>query len=256
MSRLVVRELRRLAELEAVQEVAREVWGFEDRQLPSTSDLQAVAHVGGLTAGAFSGTELVAFVHGLPRTNLAEDCQHSHMLAVRPAWRGRGLAVRLKLFQRSWCLDRGIRLVTWTYDPLLVKNARLNLVRLGARAKRYLPNLYGPLGGIYGRLPSDRFEVHWRLDARDVERAARGILAEDRGAEALPRATSRRRPQPRRLAVEIPADFGALLVSDPAAARRARLKLRRVAPQLFASGYEASSLHLRPDFALYVFERR
>jgi len=133
VSRQIVRELHRLDEMVAVQEIAREVWGFEDRQLPSTFDLQVVGHVGGLTAGAFDGREMVGFVHGLPRVNFGVPCHHSHLLAVRPEWRGRDVAVRLKLFQRDWCLERGIRTMTWTYDPLLVRNARLNLVRLRAR---------------------------------------------------------------------------------------------------------------------------
>jgi chorismate synthase len=87
---------------------------------------------------------------------------------VVPEAQGRGLSVRLKLFQRRFCLDHGIRLVTWTYDPLLVKNATLNLNRLRARATRYVRDLYGAMGGIYHGLPTDRFEVRWRLDAADL----------------------------------------------------------------------------------------
>jgi chorismate synthase len=255
MSRIVLRELHRLAEMEAVQEVAREVWGFEDRQLPSTSDLLAVGHAGGLTAGAFDGREMVGFVHGLPRTNLDSPCHHSHMLAVRPAWRGRDLAARLKFFQRAWCLRRGIRAVTWTYDPLLIVNARLNLVRLRARAVAYLPDLYGSLGGLYGALPTDRFEVLWRLDSPEVEAASRGAVKKPGDAENLPRAMPGRIPNGPRVAVEVPAGAPALYSEDPAAARRARSRLRRVASRLFARGYEATSIDAVGEAALYVFER-
>ncbi len=256
MSRIVIRELHRLAEMEAVQEVVREVWGFEDRQLPSTSDLLAVGHAGGLTAGAYDGREMVGFVHGLPRTNLGVAGHHSHMLAVRLAWRGRDLAARLKFFQRAWCLRRGIRAVTWTYDPFLVVNARLNLVRLRARAVAYLPNLYGSLGGLYAGLPTDRFEVLWRLDRPEVEAAARGATSEAADARDLPRATPGRIPDAPRVAVEVPAGAPALYSEDPAGARRARSRLARLAPRLFALGYEASSVHPRGETALYVFERR
>jgi chorismate synthase len=230
------------------------VWGFEDRQVPSTFDLQVVGHVGGLTAGAFEGRELVGFVHGLPRTNLGRPCHHSHLLAVAPEARGRGLSVRLKLYQRRWCLDRGIRRVTWTYDPLLVTNARLNLVRLRARARVYLPNVYGELGGLYGALPTDRFEVLWRLDAPEVQRAARGAAPEPADAERLPRAAPGRLPRARRVAVEIPSGAPALYSADPPAARRARMRLRRVARELFARGYEAVSIAAAGPLALYVFE--
>ena len=255
MSRLIVRELRTLDDYVAAQAVARQVWGFEDRQLPSTFDLQVVRHVGGMTAGAYLGGELVGFVHGLARTNLGRPCHHSHLLAVRPEFRGRDISVRLKFFQRAWCLARGIRRITWTYDPLLIRNARLNLVRLRARACRFLPNVYGPLGGLYGGLPTDRFEVLWRLDSPEVERAARGNAPEPGRVEDLPRAGSGRLPSAKRIALEIPAGAPELYVNDPAAARRARARMRRTAGPLFRRGYEAVALAPCGDGALYVFER-
>ena len=255
MSRLTVRELHRLDEMVAVQEVAREVWGFEDRQLPSTYDLQVVGHVGGLTAGAFDGREMVGFVHGLPRVNFGVPCHHSHLLAVRPEWRGRDVSVRLKLFQRDWCLERGIRTMTWTYDPLLVRNARLNLVRLRARAVGFLPDLYGSLGGLYGDLPTDRFEVRWSLDAREVAQAARGAAVGRCDAASLPRASPGRIPGSARVAVEIPPGAPGFYTDDPEGARRARSRLRRVATRLFAEGYEATSIEPCGETPLYVFER-
>jgi GNAT superfamily N-acetyltransferase len=133
--------------------VARRAWGWPDIDLPPITDLVATAHVGGLVAGAFDGGEMVGFVSGMPRLGLGEPCHHSHMLAVVPEAQGRGLAARLKLFQRRFCLERGIRLVTWTYDPLLVKNAALNLNRLGAAAAVYVRDFYGPMGGIYHACP-------------------------------------------------------------------------------------------------------
>jgi len=255
VSGISVRPLRGLADFAAAQRLAQRVWGFEDRQVPSTFDLQVVGHVGGLTAGAFAGPELAGFVHGLPRTNLGIGCHHSHLLAVLPEFRGRGVSVLLKLYQRRWCLEHGIRRMTWTYDPLLVANAHLNLVRLRARARVFLPNVYGELGGLYGTLPTDRFEVLWKLDGAEVERAARGFGPESPDAALLPRATPRRLPRARRVAVEIPSGAPRLYEDDPAAARRARTRLRRVATALFDRGYEAVSVVPTGKNALYVFER-
>jgi predicted GNAT superfamily acetyltransferase len=255
VSRVSIRALRGLDDFAAAQRLAKRVWGFEDLQVPSTFDLQVVGHVGGLTAGAFSGGRLVGFVHGLPRTDLGHPCHHSHLLAVAPELRGRGLSVRLKLFQRRWCLDRGIRRITWTYDPLLVTNARLNLVRLRARARVFLPNVYGELGGLYGALPTDRFEVLWSLDAPDVRRAARGVAPDPADADRLPKASPGRVPRAPRVAVEIPSGAPSMYAADPPAARRARLRLRRVAGELFARGYEAVSIAAAGPRALYVFER-
>ncbi len=253
--RWIVRELGELAEYAAAQRVAQRVWGMTELQVPSTYDLQVAAHVGGMTAGAFRDGELAGFVHGFPRTNLDRPCHHSHLLAVLPKFRGHGLSVRLKLFQRLWCLSRGIRLVTWTYDPLLVANARLNLVRLRARARLYLRNVYGELGGLYGPLPTDRFEVFWSLGSAEVAKAARGRAAEAANAGLLPRATPRRIPRASRLAVAIPTGAPALYAEDPAAALRARLRLRRVAETLFDRGYEAVALETHGGDALYVFQR-
>ncbi|WP_207207237.1 hypothetical protein, partial [Agromyces binzhouensis] len=97
---------------------------------------------------------------------------HSHMNAVDPAARGRGIGVALKLRQRAICLDHGIDEVRWTYDPLIRRNARMNLVRLGAEVAAYRPDFYGELrDAISGGDRSDRFEVRWRLASPRVARA-------------------------------------------------------------------------------------
>src|SRR5213075_1864545 len=170
--KFVLRELDSPDEFHETVDVGRSAWRFSDLLLSPASDLIAGTHAGGLAAGAFEGGRMLGFVFGLPRTNQGKPCQHSHLLAVRREAQGRGLGVLLKLFQRRWCLEHGIQLVTWTYDPFLVKNARLNIGRLRATARAYLPNFYGDMGGIYGTLPTDRFEVVWRLDDPIVERAA------------------------------------------------------------------------------------
>jgi chorismate synthase len=253
--RVQIRIPRALAELRMVQEVARRAWGFSDRELPPTADLIATAHVGGLVAGAFEGREMLGFVTGMPRLGLGEPCLHSHMLAVVPEAQGRGLSVRLKLFQRRFCLGHGIRLVTWTYDPLLVKNAALNLNRLRARATRYVRDLYGPMGGIYRGLPTDRFEVRWRLDAAEVLRSARARTPLPTDVAALPRARPGRVPRARRLAVEIPVGAPGLYAREPRRALHARLDLRRRAESLFARGFAATAIVPGMKTALYLFER-
>ncbi len=229
------------------REIARAAWGFKDLELPPVADLLAVTHAGGLTAGAFEAGRMLGFVHGIPRTNLEQSAQHSHLLAILPKEQGRGLAPRLKFYQRAWCLERGIRLVTWTYDPLLVKNAFLNLVRLKARAVAYLVDFYGPTGGIYGNLPTDRFEVHWRLDEPEVAEAA----------GERPKRKLSNRPTRDAVRVEISATAPALYAEDPKAARRARMSLRRQARRLFEDGYEATSIEQNAESktAVYRFER-
>jgi len=255
VSRIVLRALRAPAEFRMTQDVAQRAWNWPDRDLPPITDLIATAHVGGVVAGAFEGKEMLGFVTGLPRLGMGEPCLHSHMLAVVPQAQGRGLSVRLKMFQRRFCLDHGIRLVTWTYDPLLIKNAALNLNRLRARGARYVRDFYGPMGGIYQGLPTDRFEVRWRLDAPEVARAARGRAPLPAAVADLPRARLRAIPRGRRLAVEVPAGAPGLYAEDPKRALQARLELRRLAETLFTRGYQATAVVPGPKTALYLFER-
>ena len=250
-----IRELAKPSEFVLAQKVAQAAWKLPDIEAPSVADLIAITHAGGLTAGAFDGKEMLGFVHGFPREIGGRRGQHSHLLAVHPRAQGRGLSTRLKLYQRRWCLDRKIGLLAWTYDPLLVKNARLNLVRLRARARAYLRDFYGRIGGIYADLPTDRFEVFWELEAPDVVRAAEGSRAPEPSLEGAVPYRSGAAPDARRVRVEIPTGAPALYRSDPAAALAARLALRRRAEVLMGSGYAATALVFDGERAFYLFER-
>jgi predicted GNAT superfamily acetyltransferase len=257
-ARIRLRELRNPAEFAAASLVAKAAWSFPDLMVPPPPDMITATHSGGMTAGAFEGDLLLAFVHAVPRTNLGQPAIHSHLLAVRPDAQRRGLSVRLKLFQREWCLARGIGLVTWTYDPFMLRNARLNLVKLGAIAPVFLPNFYGPVGGIYGELPSDRFEVHWRLESPAVERAARGEISELAPAKAalLPVVLGGRVPSANRVLLPFPAGFPGNFRDDPAAGSAARRRFGRTASALFARRFEAVSVVEQDGGPAYVLDRR
>lgn len=263
--RVRVRELKDPVEFAEASQVAKAAWRFPDLMVPPPPDMITATHAGGMTAGAFEGTRLLAFVHAVSRRNLPVPAIHSHLLAVRPEAQRRGLSVLLKLFQREWCLSRGIGLVTWTYDPFMLRNARLNLVRLGAVVPVYLPNFYGAIGGIYGELPSDRFEAHWRLTSPRVERAARGdaegLLPQE--AARLPVARAARDaertagpPGPGgRVLLPFPAGFPACFRDDLSKGARVRRRFGRTAAALFARGYEAVAVVELEEGPAYVLER-
>lgn len=237
-ARVVIRDLRTPAEFLETARVSKAAWGFTERAVSPASDLVAATHAGGLTAGAFLGGRMVGFVHGIPRTNRGEACQHSHLLAVTPEAQGRGLSVKLKLYQRAWCLARGIRLVTWTYDPFLLKNAKLNIGHLRATARLFHPNFYGPMGGIYADLPSDRFEVAWRLDAPEVVRAAAGERPPKPDASGLPVARSPRRlPAAPRLLLPFPTGAPRIYRTDHEGSLRERRRFSALVKPLFERGY-------------------
>lgn len=255
--RIRVRELKDPVEYAEASQVAKAAWRFPDLMVPPPPDMITATHAGGMTAGAFEGSRLLAFVHAVSRRNLPVPAIHSHLLAVRPDAQRRGLSVLLKLFQREWCLERGIGLVTWTYDPFMLRNARLNLVRLGAVVPVFLPNFYGAIGGIYGELPSDRFEAHWRLGSPRVERAARGESAGPpvSGAAGLPVVRAGRVPSEPHVLLPFPAGFPACFRDDLAAGARIRRRFGRTAAALFAGGYEAVSVVEREAGPAYVLER-
>jgi predicted GNAT superfamily acetyltransferase len=120
--------------------------------------------------GAFDGDQMVGFALSVPGTRSGQVYLHSHMLAVRAQYRNSGLGRRLKLLQREDALARGIELIEWTFDPLEIKNAFLNIEKLGAIARRYNINQYGITSSpLQGGLPSDRLIAEWWLNSSRVK---------------------------------------------------------------------------------------
>ena len=158
---LEFRDLRDADELGVLPEFERRIWGGES-EMVSVNVLVATVSEGGMAIGAFDGDRIVGAVYGFATSE--PHVLHSHYMAVDPHYRRRGLAVELKQRQRTWCLGRGITHMRWTYDPLQLANAHLNLQVLGAVGISYHVNHYGSLGGINGSLPSDRVTVLWDLD--------------------------------------------------------------------------------------------
>jgi predicted GNAT superfamily acetyltransferase len=148
----------------------KEVWNFTDAELVPLRMFVVAAKVGGQVMGAFEGDVMVGFALSVPGTRSGHVYLHSHMLAVRKDHRNGGLGRRLKLMQREDALARGIELIEWTFDPLEIKNAYLNLERLGAIVRRYNINQYGITSSpLQGGLPSDRLIAEWWLKSKRVE---------------------------------------------------------------------------------------
>ncbi len=156
---IAFRELRTAAELAAMPVLEARVWG--DVDLVAVNLLVATISEGGMAIGAFDGDRLVGSVYGFATHE--PHVLHSHYLAVDPDYRRTGLGVALKQHQREWCVANGRTAMRWTFDPLQLGNAHLNLRSLGAVGVQYHANLYGPMGGINGGLPSDRLVVEWQL---------------------------------------------------------------------------------------------
>jgi predicted GNAT superfamily acetyltransferase len=164
-----IRHCDQLAEFQACVDLQREVWGFADADLIPVRMFVVASKIGGQVIGAFDGHTLIGFALSIPGARNGHVYLHSHMLAVRELYRNGGLGRRLKLAQRDEAITRGFELMEWTFDPLEIKNAYLNIEKLGAIVRRYTVNQYGMSSSpLQGGLPTDRCVAEWWLKSNRV----------------------------------------------------------------------------------------
>lgn len=251
---LTVSELRDTGEQQIAAELLCRIWRADSpEQLLNGQLMRALAYAGNYVVGGFRDGEMV----GTAIAFFGAGHLHSHIAGVDPARQSGGVGYALKLHQRAWALDRGITTVSWTFDPLVRRNAYFNLHKLGARAAAYLPDFYGPMtDGINTGDASDRLYIRWRLDEPQVVAAARGqspevdlaavaaagghvLLGRDTGEVPAPaRATYDGRP----VLVAVPADVEELRGRDRALAARWRYAVRDALVGALAEGYRITGM--------------
>jgi predicted GNAT superfamily acetyltransferase len=206
-----IRSCHGFDELEACVQLQIETWGYDRTDIIPRKAFLVGQKIGGQVIGAFetgsekpgergddgtssqgevggkscgkAGEKLVGFAMSLPGVKSGGESGgnprpylHSHMLAVREGYRNRGLGAQLKLEQRREALERGIDLMEWTFDPLEIRNAHLNIHKLGAIVRCYLVNFYGVSSSrLQGGLPTDRLVAEWNLRSPRVS-----AIVEDR----------------------------------------------------------------------------
>ncbi len=257
---IAIREIVEPAEMRAVEELQKSVWGFSDLDVVPVTQLVAAVSAGGVVIGAFDGDTLAGFAYGFAGLEHGSVTHHSHMLAVNGVYRNSGIGYRLKLAQRDFALAQGIAEMTWTFDPLQGVNAYFNFSRLGVVADRYLVDLYGTDSASFlHRNGTDRLWVTWKLasasveerllDAKPVyplERASRLIEVADNNA---PHTNGSALEIADALAlIEIPADISELK-HDSCLAEEWRLSTRHVFIDAFAAGFVAVDYSLAADTA-------
>jgi predicted GNAT superfamily acetyltransferase len=177
---VTIRKCEALEEMQACFALQKEVWKFADADLIPVRMFVVAAKIGGQVIGAFDGKEMIGFALAIPGMRNGYCYLHSQMLAVRQQYRNGGLGRRMKLYQREEALARGFELMEWTFDPLEIKNAYLNIEKLGAIARRYNVNQYGITSSpLQGGLPTDRLVAEWWMKSKRVE----AILADAPRAE-------------------------------------------------------------------------
>ncbi|HVP43028.1 MAG TPA: GNAT family N-acetyltransferase [Terriglobales bacterium] len=175
MSEIAIRHCDSVEEFELCVKLQKEVWGFDDIEVVPLRMFVVATKIGGQVIGAFDRGQLIGFALSIPGTRSGHQYLHSHMLAVREDHRNTGIGRRIKLAQRDDALQRGFDLIEWTFDPLEIKNAFLNLERLGAICRRYNINQYGTSNSpLWGGLPTDRLIAEWWIRSRRVESLVNG----------------------------------------------------------------------------------
>jgi predicted GNAT superfamily acetyltransferase len=262
--------------LTAVEELQRVVWpGSETDVVPAHIFITAI-HNGGLVIGAFIDEQLIGFVFGFPGLESTPDGPRpkhcSHMMGIHPDQRDSGVGFALKRAQWQMVRHQGLDHITWTYDPLLSRNANLNIAKLGAVCNTYRRSEYGDMrDGLNAGLPSDRFQVDWWINTRRVERRlskrARGPLKLDnfskaelqplyaplQGTPGLLHPPEHFSPlEGHLLLAEIPSNFSALKEADFSLARDWRFFSREVFETAFAAGYIVTDFIYDQSRSFYV----
>ena len=263
----IIRPFACRADYDACVRLQRETWGEHFVDVVPATILMVSQRVGGVSAGAFDADgRLLGFVFGISGIRDGELAHWSDMLAVRPEARGTGLGKRLKHFQRDQLLERGIRRMLWTYDPLVTRNANLNLNGLGAQPVEYVANMYGDTrSALHAGLDTDRFIVEWRLDEAGpvtTELAAGSAPGPgEAGSTAVvdPEWFNRERPLPTDpwVRVAAPADIDTLKAGDAACARAWQQAQRRAFTWYLANGYHVAGFehHQAPADSHYLVAR-
>ncbi len=165
MVEITFRRLKTPEELRQAEEVQQVAWGMRTEHPVPVSILRAIQDNGGIALGAFVDFHLVGFTLAFLAWDGQELYQWSHMNAVLPEYRNHRVGLRLKLAQREEVLRQGLAKVRWTFDPLVSRNAHLNIHRLGALPDLYLPHYYGTLDSdVNAGLATDRIRVTWNLN--------------------------------------------------------------------------------------------
>ncbi|HTP85735.1 MAG TPA: hypothetical protein VMJ34_02260 [Bryobacteraceae bacterium] len=232
-----IRQLFQLADFEEVVVLQKVIWSFADIELLPLRFLVVVSKVGGHVFGAFDGPRMIGFCFAIP--GIKPDGRpylHSHMLGVLPEYRDAAVGRRLKLRQRDEALARGIQLIEWTFDPLELKNAYLNIEKLGAIVRRYNENQYGTTSSpLHGGLPTDRCIAEWWI--------------------ATPRAAGQRTPPaPDAERISYPADIAHIREHHPARARAIQQENAARFLDAFTRGLAVTGFQRTETEGIYILE--
>lgn len=200
--RLDVRTISTADEFVEHAALMQDVWGVST-PLVSVELLAAISHADGYVAAAFDGDRMVGASVGFLARHRGASALHSHVTGVVGTMRHAGVGRSIKFHQRDWAAERNVDWITWTFDPLVRRNAWFNIAVLGADVHSYLPDFYGTMtDAINAGDASDRLYIAWRVSAPLPDRPRDG--SDVRDAEFVPTpddVVAMRRADPAQVAV-------------------------------------------------------
>jgi predicted GNAT superfamily acetyltransferase len=251
MPQVEVRLLETIDEFRECERTQMNTWGT---LAVSGETLMVARKYGGAVVGTMVDGQVVGFIFaflGRYRTRLIH---WSHLMAVESKFRDQGFGFRMKLVHRQFALERGVKFICWTFDPLQSRNARLNIACLGGIVDNFIPDCYGTFDSLLEKgLPSDRFVIDWRIATRRVEERLQGEVS--RFDPSVPRVndtllTADGFPMNQsihldlnksRLLVEIPAQTDEMRSRDLPLGRAWRLETRQMFGHYLSAGYHVEN---------------
>ncbi len=275
MTQITIRPLSSHEDYQQTRQIQMTTWGVDVSETIPPLTVHALQHNGGTALGAYDGDRLVGYVLGtlgtieapnrIDQIAAARLKMYSVIMGILPDYQSQGIGARLKLAQREVALRQGIRLITWTYDPLESRNGRLNIGKLGAVCHRYYRDFHGPMAGRNAGLASDRFEVEWwvtsnRVEGRVAQQRRPLSLDAMRGAGAIVINEAQfddvgllippldfAHSDNNLLLAEIPADIQAIKAADMALAKQWRQHTRQLFEHYFAANFVVTDFVFQPE---------
>jgi predicted GNAT superfamily acetyltransferase len=234
-----VRALTTHADFTEAVNLQRIIWRFDELELLPVRLFVTAKKVGGQALGAFDGSQMAGFCLAIPAIGPGGTIYlHSHMLGVLKEYRDAGVGRMLKRAQREDALSRGVDAIEWTFDPLEIKNAFLNIERLGAIVRRYVLNQYGASSSpLHGGLPTDRCVAEWWIRSARVEAALGGKTPDHSRAVAR---------------ISVPFAIDSLKRNDPAQAREIQKRVSGEFLDYFSKDLAVVGLERTADAGIYL----
>jgi Uncharacterized conserved protein len=235
-----IRAPQGIPELSLCVDLQRQIWAYSEIEMVPEQMFAVARESGGQVLLAFDQRKAVGFALAFAGTHHRSIYLHSHMVGVVPEYQNRGVGRLLKFAQRDEAIARGIHLIEWTFDPLQLRNAHFNLMRLGAVVRRYLPNFYGRTSSpLHAGLPADRLVAEWWIRSARVQGLLDGKLPAPADSAAR---------------ISLPSTIRELCVSNPEEAEKIQSRVRAQFEKHIANGRAAVGFEFDEQQGNYLLE--